>query len=181
MSQPMNSNQPPALTVWYGSMPESNGKSNWTAILHRQGECISTGITIDRSEFSDRVRYEADRMRHLIGELQEEPDILAYDANKHSGYVPPTPAQPVSQRYKLPDGFVAVPRQLTAENGAKHALSGEFYVGHTVACPECVGEGCEDCGNKGQWEETIMIDWPTIKEIWRRGIGHFENYVVEGE
>lgn len=74
------------LTVWYGAMPESNGKTNWTAILHRKGECLSTGITVDRSEYPDRVRYEADRMSHLIGELTEEPDILAYDANKHSGY-----------------------------------------------------------------------------------------------
>ena len=77
----------PTLTVWYGAMPETNGKTNWTAILHRKGECLSTGITIDRSEYPDRVRYGADRMRHLIGELAGEPDILAYDADAHSGYV----------------------------------------------------------------------------------------------
>lgn len=80
---------PVALTVWYGKMPESNGKSNWTAILHRKGEAIWSGavITIDRSEYPDRVRYEADRMRYMIGELTEEPDILAYDDKLHSGYV----------------------------------------------------------------------------------------------
>lgn len=75
-----------ALTVWYGSMPESNGKTNWTAILHR-GD-ISEGFTIDRSEYPDRVRYEADRVRYLIGETEKEPWILDYDADKHSGYVP---------------------------------------------------------------------------------------------
>ena len=74
------------LTVWYGAMPESNGKTNWTAILHRKGECLSAGITIDRSEYPDRVRYEADRIRYLIGELDEKPWITNYDANKHSGY-----------------------------------------------------------------------------------------------
>jgi len=67
------------LTVWYGSMPESNGKKNWAAILHR-GDFMD-GIAIARSEYPDRVRYEADRMRHLIGELPEAPDILAYDAD----------------------------------------------------------------------------------------------------
>ena len=81
--------KPIELTVWYGAMPESNGKTNWTAILHRKGEQVWDGITIDRSEYPDRVRYEADRMRYLIGELTEEPDILAYDADKHSGYVAP--------------------------------------------------------------------------------------------
>ncbi|SEP40340.1 hypothetical protein [Enterobacter sp. NFIX58] len=79
----------PELTVWYGSMPETNGKTNWTAILHRKGQQLWEGITIDRSEYPDRVRYEADRMRHLIGELADEPDILAYDADAHSGYVKP--------------------------------------------------------------------------------------------
>lgn len=93
---------PVELTVWYGSMPESNGKTNWTAILHRKGGegsllgVLSDGITIERSEYPDRVRYEADRMRYLIGELKTEPWILDYDENKHSGYVRPEQPAPVS-------------------------------------------------------------------------------------
>ena len=79
----------PELTVWYGSMPETNGKTNWTAMLHRKGQHPWEGITIERSEHPDRVRYKSDRMRHLIGELSEEPDILEYDADAHSGYVKP--------------------------------------------------------------------------------------------
>lgn len=83
-----------ALTVWYGSMPESNGKTNWTAILHRKGDGLMDGphLTIARSEYHDRVRYEADQVRHIIGELAEEPDILAYDADAHSGYKAPLAA-----------------------------------------------------------------------------------------
>ncbi|MDX3986886.1 MAG: hypothetical protein QHC88_16685 [Achromobacter sp.] len=74
----------PALAVWYGSMPESNGKKNWTAILYRKDEGLMGGvnITIDRSEYPDRVRYEADRLRFLIGEIDKEPWILDYDADK---------------------------------------------------------------------------------------------------
>lgn len=93
--------QQPELTVWYGSMPETNGKTNWTAILHRKGECISTGITIDRSEYPDRVRYEADSMRYLIGELPDEPDILTYDDKKHSGYVEQSAPVAVPSGYRL--------------------------------------------------------------------------------
>lgn len=87
------------LAVWYGPMPESNGKTNWTAILHRKGEGIMNGphMTIERSEYPDRVRYDADRVRHIIGELAEEPDILAYDPNLHSGYVKPTPPMPAAE------------------------------------------------------------------------------------
>jgi hypothetical protein len=82
-----------SLTVWYGSMPESNGKTNWTAILHK-GD-IASGMTIDRSEYPERVRYVADRVRWLIGELDKEPFILDYDADKHSGYTHPAAAQPL--------------------------------------------------------------------------------------
>ncbi len=74
------------LSVWFGAMPETNGKHNYTAILYPKNGCISEGITVERSEYHDRVRYEADRMRYLIGELENEPEILEYDANMHSGY-----------------------------------------------------------------------------------------------
>lgn len=77
------------LTVFYKSMPESNGKENWTAILHRKGEGIQNGITIDRSEYPGRVLYAADRVRYLIGEKLDRPYILDYDGDKHSGYVWP--------------------------------------------------------------------------------------------
>lgn len=100
----------PELTVWYGAMPETNGKTNWTAMLHRKGHHPWEGITIDRSEYPGRVRYEADRMRHLIGELADEPDILAYDSDAHSGYV-----EPVTTAYKLPEGWVAVPVEPTED------------------------------------------------------------------
>lgn len=98
-----------ALTVWCGPMPESNGKSNFTAVLMRKGadlfDGLTGGITIERSEYPDRVRYEADRMRYLIGELDAEPDILAYDPDKHSGYTRPAD--------QVADGVV-VPRALLA-------------------------------------------------------------------
>jgi len=96
-SQQPQSAEAVVLSVWYGPMPESNGKQNYTALLHRKGESLFDGavITLDRSEYPDRVRYEADRVRYLIGELAEEPRITDYDADAHSGYVaPPTTPQP---------------------------------------------------------------------------------------
>ena len=100
----------PELTVWYGSMPESNGKANWTAILHRNGEgrCMD-GFTIDRSEYPGRVLYAADRVRYLIGEKSERPSILDYDADAHSGYVKPGNS-PV-----IPDGWVACSERMPGE------------------------------------------------------------------
>jgi hypothetical protein len=85
-----------ALTVWEGAMPESNGRSNFTAVLHRKDaegfDIFTDGFQFARSEHPDRVRYEADFMRWLIGEREVKPELRddCYDFDKHSGYVPPT-------------------------------------------------------------------------------------------
>ena len=82
-------------------------------------------------------------------------------------------AEPVSQPCKLRDGWVAVPKRLTAENGAKAALIGEFNLEYSLTCHECFGEGCEDCSGEGSWTNTVPIDWATIKDIWAKAIDHF--------
>lgn len=76
------------LAVWCGPMPESNGRQNWTAVLYRKANGIfgEGHMCIEQSEYPDRVRYEADRLRYLIGERENEPDILKYDEKLHSGY-----------------------------------------------------------------------------------------------
>ena len=73
----------PRLTVRLTSFPESNGKRNWTALLVRVdawgglvGNC--GGITIDRGECWNRVAYEAERAKLLIGERDTEPNIMDY-------------------------------------------------------------------------------------------------------
>lgn len=90
------------------------------------------------------------------------------------GYIPvyreagPQPA-PV-----VPDGYVMVPMRLTAENGAKGALSGEFSETKFVNCPECFGDDeCETCDGSGRIEITVPVTWTTIKEIWAKGVEHF--------
>lgn len=111
----------PELTVWEGQMPESNGKSNFTAVLMRKGaglfDGIAGGMTIARSEYPDRVRYEADCVRWLIGELDEQPCIIDYDADKHSGY---------AAQHSAPER-VSVPVELVEK-----AMLACFEVGHGV-------------------------------------------------
>jgi len=67
-----------------------------------------------------------------------------------------------------------VPRELTAENGAKAALLGEFSTASTQHCPECDGDGCEDCSGQGYFQYEVLIDWTNIKAIFRAAIKHFE-------
>ncbi|MCE0022558.1 DUF550 domain-containing protein [Klebsiella pneumoniae] len=74
----------------------------------------------------------------------------------------------------VPDSYVMVPMRLTAENGAKGALSGEFSETRFVNCPECFGDDeCETCDGSGKIEITVPVTWTTIKEIWAKGVEHF--------
>lgn len=74
---------PPRLTVRLLSFPESNGNRNWTALLVRVDAWDGLvgsygGIVIDRGELWNRVAYEAERAKFLIGERDTEPFILDY-------------------------------------------------------------------------------------------------------
>nr|WP_228305656.1 hypothetical protein [Klebsiella michiganensis] len=74
----------------------------------------------------------------------------------------------------IPDGYVMVPMRLTAENGAKGALSGEFSETKFINCPECFGDDeCETCDGSGRIEIKVPVSWTTIKEIWIKGVEHF--------
>ena len=80
----------------------------------------------------------------------------------------------VEVRYVAPPGYVMVPMRLTAENGAKGALSGEFSETKFVNCPECFGDDeCETCDGSGRIEITVPVTWSTIKDIWAKGVEHF--------
>ncbi|HHG1778098.1 TPA: DUF550 domain-containing protein [Klebsiella pneumoniae] len=84
------------------------------------------------------------------------------------------PDRTVEVSYVAPPGYVMVPMRLTAENGAKGALSGEFSETKFVNCPECFGDDeCETCDGSGRIEITVPVTWTTIKEIWAKGVEHF--------
>ncbi|MBK4289990.1 hypothetical protein JJP96_24430, partial [Enterobacter hormaechei] len=65
----------------------------------------------------------------------------------------------------IQDGYCIMPLKLTADNGAKGALCGEFHVQYRIVCQSCVGEGCEDCNHTGGWDAEIPVGWDTIKRI----------------
>ena len=73
-----------------------------------------------------------------------------------------------------PDGWVMVPKRLTAENGAKGVLSGEFSETTFISCPECFGDDdCDTCDGSGRIEIKVPVTWTTIKSIWDKGIANF--------
>ncbi len=92
------------------------------------------------------------------------------------------PDRTVEVSYVAPPGYVMVPMRLTAENGAKGALSGEFSETKFVNCPECFGDDeCETCDGSGRIEITVPITWTTIKAIWVKGVEHFAATAQEND
>lgn len=83
-------------------------------------------------------------------------------------------AAPVIAAPTAPSDYVLMPKRLTAENGAKAALMGEFKESIEVPCPECFGEledyECETCENVGRVSQGVTVGWDTIKEIYSRAV-----------
>ena len=75
----------------------------------------------------------------------------------------------------MPDGYCIMPRQLTAENGAKALLLGEFKLLTTMECPECCEldeptEGCSICDGEGEYGQKHTIPWDQIKFIYSKAV-----------
>lgn len=74
----------------------------------------------------------------------------------------------------ITDGYVVVPKRLTAENGAKCLLVGEFSETKFINCTECFGDDeCETCDGSGRIEISVPVSWTNIKAIWTKGVEHF--------
>lgn len=104
-------------------------------------------------------------------------------------FYPCKPCDCVGQRKFWPierfsDGNgVVMPKALTAENGAKAALIGDFRERITQECDECAGSGsardedgietgedCERCGGSGEVLVYVTISWDNIKAIYDKAV-----------
>lgn len=69
---------------------------------------------------------------------------------------------------------VMMPRSLTAENGAKAAMIGEFHEEIEITCSACyfdeAQDDCEVCGGDGHYTQRVPVSWTTIKEIYAMAV-----------
>ena len=73
--------------------------------------------------------------------------------------------------------YVLMPKELTAENGTKGLLMGEFEETMEMTCPECDGDdadhGCEICNGEVTYLQPAPVSWTTIKAIYKMAVDHF--------
>lgn len=155
------------------------------AALHRFVECCddpeSGGHDLEKEQVqrlekvgalqrSGRISYITDFGDYLISATAP----INAQQNEPQNIPENIPAQLVSEPYKLPQGYALVPCKLTAENGAKSCMIGEFTEQTEISCHECFGDDeCETCDGSGVIEVTVPVSWTTIKDIWAKGIEHF--------
>ncbi len=135
----------------------------------------------DLSEWADMqfLLWDAQRRAGVTDEQITQAMIDKLAVNKQRKWPEPKDGEPglhIKEQPApvVPDSYVMVPMRLTAKNGAKGALSGEFSETKFVKCPECFGDDeCETCDGSGRIEITVPVTWTTIKEIWAKGVEHF--------
>lgn len=157
---------------WYQENPDSpNAEQDCDearAALKREIGHQETDIIADLldeiGELQERCEHaEKPQQRRKADELSLQTAPALYSLSK-------TGEVRCSNSPVIPDGYCIMPVTLTAENGAKRALSGEFSIPRSVTCPECGGDGCSDCDGRGDWNEDQIIDWPTIKLIYQKAV-----------
>lgn len=152
------------------------------ALLDKQscGACngCANGCKLDRE--SPQVEPAAPRQDEPVAIVDETDDGLfiefVYGENgnplKRGDKLYTDQPAPVAE---VPEGYCIMPRRLTAENGAKALLLGEFKLRVTKECPECCEleeptEGCSMCDGEGEYEQRHTIPWDQIKFIYSQAV-----------
>lgn len=142
-----------------GSQPVSNRDELPLDYLHGHKDGLEWAAQLAEANHPHTGDWLYDDPLELAKAIRKGPDMPAVEAGN----------SPV-----IPDGYVLVPKKLTAENGAKSVLSGEFSETKFINCPECFGDDdCETCDGSGRIEITVPVTWTTIKDIWDKVVEHF--------
>ncbi|NIB43757.1 hypothetical protein HBA55_29410 [Pseudomaricurvus alkylphenolicus] len=78
----------------------------------------------------------------------------------------------------MSDEDVLMPKSLTAENGAKGFLSGEFFEEVNYPCPHCAADnehhdedtGCHECDGTAVINSKVYVSWNNIKAIYAKAV-----------
>ena len=85
----------------------------------------------------------------------------------------------------MTEDLILMPKNLTAENGAKELLSGELKESVILMCEVCDGNGevyindiaeiCDYCSGAGDYALEVTIGWDTIKDIYAKYVEYYQD------
>lgn len=128
--------------------------------------CIDRGVEYRLEDENDKTDHARKFLKKFLGK-----EFHQYIDNKLAG----------DFAYKLVEtlnvkeaGRVNMPDTLTAENGAKGLMIGEFSENMQIVCPECggdePGDDCDLCDGGGLMTEVVVISWTNIKSIYKMAV-----------
>lgn len=177
--------------IWRGSMTRFNGIINneITAVLFnceseaiiastvekRDAEFIALANPVNIRFILDALEAAQQQNAELSDKLAREQDYcLGVDTERmelHKRIKELEASQPV-----VPESYCLMPLTLTAENGAKNALTGEFHTIEHIGCVVCGGDGidgddeCDNCDGSGDVVVQAPVSWTTIKDIYKAAV-----------
>lgn len=131
----------------------------------------------------ERLENKKDELVGIMTTIERQKEFVAWlEAN--GMYNSMESAHTMQQMHKvweasrLPSDSVVMPKELTAENGAKGLLIGEFFEPVEIQCGECVDigeieEDCYICEGRGHYLQQVPVSWTIIKEIYAMAVKHF--------
>ena len=158
--------------AWTTSKPKAPG-AYWIRGFNLSGEFTDSALVQVALEGDEQVL-----MVNLHQSTTEKDTAYWYevgDINSNFEWLGPLHAEQPAPVAVVPDGYCIMPRQLTAENGAKALLLGEFKLLVTKECPECCEleepvEGCSICDGEGEYGQKHTIPWDQIKFIYSKAV-----------
>ncbi len=150
------------------SKREKDWVSKWPEWENRNAKILGNnffGMIREYEEWSGK------KIRNIISEAGFDPDTFTISVKAKSRQQ----GENNMGRYK--NKTLKMPRELTAENGAKALLIGEFHETIYLDNPDycgCDDDMCE-CREYDEPEtipQKIIIEWSTIKEIYKMAVEH---------
>lgn len=152
----------PRFNFWRGGEDE---KGCVIRVPEKHGNWVNFN---DLTTLAGQCQDEINSLRERLARLELKTVKQCSPALQHQG-------EPVVAVAVAPEGYCIMPIRLTAENGAKALLLGEFTLKVTMECQECVdmeepSEGCEICDGEGEYGQKHMIPWDQIKFIYSKAV-----------
>ncbi|WP_208759811.1 hypothetical protein [Yersinia mollaretii] len=149
-------------------------------------ECYNAGLVwnIQQAKINaliaqlEAAQKERDELRDKFNEMSLQKQFWVKCAKELESQLEKTEAalSVANEKLQVPAGYCIMPESLTAENGAKGALSGKFFTVTEITCEECggdydEGDPCENCNGFGVKKVRTAIGWSTIKDIYKMAVG----------
>lgn len=141
------------------NFPDEAMEEAWNAALAEKPPTLEA-IMIEYDSMPDAGAWEGDHpIMQMAAEIDSLRDALKIIQRERDAYA----------ELAIPPGYVAMPVELTAENGAKGLLMGEFIERVLIDCDYCINiDECHKPAGECRHIEERIVSWTTTKAMYKK-------------